>query len=57
MKEVKKYLLDMGFDEAHLPLLFNEDDKSYYTVMELMHAYVDHKNRLSEKEEKQILTK
>ena len=46
MKEAKKYLLDIGFDDTHLPLLFNDDDKSYYTVMELMHAYADHKLKL-----------
>jgi hypothetical protein len=46
MKEAKKYLLDTGFDDAHLPLLFNDDDKSYYTIMELMHAYADHKLKL-----------
>jgi hypothetical protein len=46
MKEAKKYLLDIGFDDAHLPLLFNDDDKSYYTIMELMHAYADHKLKL-----------
>ena len=46
MKEAKKYLLDIGFDDAHLPLLFNDDDKSYYTIIELMHAYTDHKLKL-----------
>jgi len=34
-----KYLLDIGFDDAHLPDLFNDDDKSYYTIPELMEAY------------------
>jgi len=46
MKEAKKYLLDIGFDDSHLLLLFNDDDKSYYTVMELMHSYADHKLKL-----------
>ena len=46
MEEVKKYLLDIGFDDAHLPELFNNDDKSYYTIPELMKAYADHKLKL-----------
>jgi len=46
MEEVKKYLLDIGFDDAHLPELFNGDDKSYYTIPELMKAYTDHKLKL-----------
>ena len=37
----KKYLLDIGFDDAHLPNLFNDDDKSYYTIPELMDGYLD----------------
>ena len=35
----KEYLLDIGFDEAHLPELFNNDDKSYYQIAELMESY------------------
>ena len=46
MEEVKKYLLDIGFDDAHLPELFNDDDKSYYTIPELMQSYTDHKLKL-----------
>mgnify|MGYP003115445674 CR=1 FL=1 len=46
MEEVKKYLLDIGFDDAHLPELFNDDDKSTYTIPELMQAYTDHKLKL-----------
>ena len=46
MEEVKKYLLDIGFDDAHLPELFNDDDKSIYTIPELMQAYTDHKLKL-----------
>ncbi len=46
MEEVKKYLLDIGFDDAHLPELFNDDDKSYYTIPELMQAYTEHKLKL-----------
>lgn len=46
MEEVKKYLLDIGFDDAHLPELFNDDDKSTYTIPELMQVYTDHKLKL-----------
>ena len=46
MEEVKQYLLDIGFDDAHLPDLFNDDDKSTYTIPELMQAYADHKLKL-----------
>ena len=35
----KKYLLEIGFDDAHLPELFNDDDKSWYKVQELMESY------------------
>jgi len=35
----KEYLLDIGFDDAHLPELFNNDDKSYYQITELMEEY------------------
>ena len=35
----KQYLLDIGFDEAHLPELFNDDDKSYYKIAELIESY------------------
>ncbi len=37
--DAKKYLLDIGFDDSHLPELFNDDDKSYYKIVELMEAY------------------
>jgi len=46
MEEAIKYLLDIGFDDAHLPELFNDDDKSTYTIPELMQAYTDHKLKL-----------
>lgn len=46
MEEVKKYLLDIGFDDAHLPELFNDEDKSFYTIPELMKEYTDHKLKL-----------
>ena len=36
----KEYLLRIGFDDAHLPELFNDDDKSYYKITELMEAYL-----------------
>lgn len=36
LEKAKKYLLEIGLDDAHLPELFNDDDKSYYTIPELM---------------------
>ena len=39
MITAKKYLLDIGLDEAHLPELFNDDDKSHYQITELMESY------------------
>lgn len=42
----KKYLLDIGFDDAHLPELFNNDDKSYYQITELMEEYHQAKLKL-----------
>mgnify|MGYP000371476460 FL=1 len=41
--DAKKYLLDIGFDDAHLSDLFNDDDKSYYTIPELMEGYLESK--------------
>jgi len=35
----KEYLLDIGFDDTHLPELFNDDDKSNYQIAELMESY------------------
>lgn len=42
----KEYLLDIGFDDAHLPELFNDDDKSNYQITELMEAYHQAKLKL-----------
>ena len=42
----KEYLLDIGFDDAHLPELFNNDDKSYYQITELMEEYHERKLKL-----------
>ena len=37
--KAKEYLLEIGFDDSHMPELFNDDDKSYYTIIELMEGY------------------
>ena len=42
----KEYLLDIGFDDAYLPELFNNDDKSYYQIAELMEEYHQAKLKL-----------
>ena len=53
--KAKKYLLDISFDDAHLPKLFNDDDKSYYTIPELMQSYADqHLKDVLEEEESKI---
>lgn len=40
-EKAKEYLLKIGFDDAHLPKLFNDDDKSYYTIPELMQYFTE----------------
>lgn len=37
----EKYLSNIGFDDSHLPEMFNDDDKSYYKVTELMESYFE----------------
>ena len=44
--KAKEYLLDIGFDDAHLPESFNNDDKSYYQITELMEKYHQAKLKL-----------
>jgi hypothetical protein len=39
MENAKKYLLEIGFDDAHLPELFNDDDKSTYTIPGILEDY------------------
>lgn len=45
VEEAKKYLLDIGFDDSHLSELFNDDDKSYYTIPELMEHFSNQQNQ------------
>ena len=49
----REYLLDLGFDDAHLPELFNNEDKSYYQINELMEEYHQEKLKLLTKKLKQ----
>ncbi len=42
----KEYLLQIGFDDAHLPELLNSDDKSHYQITELMEEYHQAKLKL-----------
>lgn len=37
--KASEFLQDLGFDERHLAQLFNDDDKSFYTIAEIMEAY------------------
>ena len=49
----KEYLLKIGFDDAHLCELFNNDDKSYYQIAELMEEY--HEAKLKSLGKNQLL--
>lgn len=41
----ERYLSNIGFDDSHLPEMFNDDDKSYYKVAELMEGYFEARNQ------------
>lgn len=41
MSKAKEYLLELGLDDAHLPEIFNDSDKSYYTIPELLTAFAN----------------
>ena len=45
----EKYLNEIGLDEAWIPEIFNNDDKSYYKVSELMQSYSDQENESNKK--------
>ncbi len=57
LKEAKEYLDSIGFEENQLPVLFNEDDKSYYTIAELLESFYNHKKEQSINQEKQKIWK
>lgn len=42
----KEYLLEIGCDNAHIPELFNNDDKRDYQISELIEAYHQAKLKL-----------
>jgi len=44
--EAKEYLLDLGFDDSHLTELFNNEDKSYYQITDLIESYHQTKLKL-----------
>lgn len=37
------YLESLKFDFEHIPELFNEDDRSFYRITELMEGYAKHR--------------
>ena len=41
MSDAEQFLQQIGFDNSHLPEIFNDDDKSFYTIGELIQAYAD----------------
>ena len=53
MEDIKKYLSKIGFDVNHLPEVFNNDDKSYYTIPDLIQGYAEHKKSTAPKFEPQ----
>jgi hypothetical protein len=38
-EQAKRYLNGIGFDSSHMEVHFNNDDKSYYEVYELMASF------------------
>ena len=44
----EKYLSNIGFDDSHLPEMFNDDDKSYYKVTELMEGYFEARSQAND---------
>lgn len=42
----EEYLLKIGIDDSHLSPVWNNDDKSYYTIPELMEAYANTKTSI-----------
>lgn len=53
MQDIEKYLSKIGFDVNHLPELFNNEDKSYYTIPDLIQGYAEHKKSTASKFEPQ----
>ena len=41
MSDAEQFLQQIGFDNSHLPSIFNDDDKSFYTIAELIQEYAD----------------
>ena len=52
----KKYLNNIGFSDFDTPdPIFNDDDKSYYTLEELMESYATYRLENLKKEIRQLL--
>ena len=41
MSKAEQFLQQIGFDNSHLPEIFNDDDKSFYTIANLIQEYAD----------------
>jgi uncharacterized protein YdcH (DUF465 family) len=53
--KAKEYLRDIGLNDAHLPSLFDDKDKSYHSISELMTEFSNTENReLKELNEKLV---
>ena len=47
----EEFLKSIGFDYAHLPELFNNDDKSYYKITDLLESYSNQsKNEIQQRD-------
>ena len=53
----EKYLQSIGFNPSQLPDMFNDDDKSTYTITELMESYALDFQAKHEEELKQAVEK
>ena len=54
MSKGKEYLLKLGLDDAHLPEIFNDSDKSYYTIPELLSAFANEQTQPLKNEIKEL---
>ena len=50
-KNAEEFLNSIGFDYAHLPELFNNDDKSYYKITDLLEEFANQSKKTITEEE------
>ena len=54
MSKGKEYLLKLALDDEHLPEIFNDSDKSYYTIPELLSAFANEQTQPLKNEIKEL---